>query len=58
MRLAKKSHFEPNEGPKLDPIVTPQDFAKLNEEIDRNRLSPVFETIDRVKQNAAGARPL
>jgi uroporphyrinogen decarboxylase len=31
--------------------VTPEAFAKLNEKIDPNRLSPVFETIERVKQN-------
>jgi uroporphyrinogen decarboxylase len=49
--LGQKVHFEPNEGPKLDPIVTRQDFAKLNEKIDINKLSPVFETIERVKQN-------
>jgi uroporphyrinogen decarboxylase len=49
--LGQKVYFEPNEGPKLDPIVTRQDFAKLNEKIDGNRLSPVFETIERVKQS-------
>ena len=49
--LGQKVHFEPNEGPKLNPIVTRQDFAKLTEKIDRNRLSPVFETIERVKQS-------
>ena len=49
--LGQKVHFEPNEGPKLEPIVTPQDVARLTEQIDRNRLSPIFETIDRVKQN-------
>jgi uroporphyrinogen decarboxylase len=26
--LGQKVHFEPNEGPKLNPIVTRQDFAK------------------------------
>jgi uroporphyrinogen decarboxylase len=49
--LGQNVHFEPNEGPKLDPIVTRQDFAKLNGRLDHNRLSPVFETIERVKQN-------
>jgi uroporphyrinogen decarboxylase len=49
--LGQKVHFEPNEGPKLDPIVTRQDFAKLNEKLDINKLSPVFETIERVKQS-------
>ena len=49
--LGQKVSFEPGEGPKLDPIVTPEDFAKLTETMDRNRLSPIFETIERVKQN-------
>ena len=49
--LGQKVTFEPNEGLKLNPIVTAEDFAKLDERIDRNRLSPVFETIERVKQN-------
>jgi len=54
--LGQKVHFEPNEGPKLNPIVTRQDFAKLTEKIDRNRLSPVFETIERVKQSQHAGR--
>lgn len=49
--LGQNIHFEPNEGPKLEPIGSWQDFANLTETIDRDRLSPVFETIDRVKQN-------
>jgi uroporphyrinogen decarboxylase len=47
--LGQKLSFEGAEGPNLDPILTLQDFAKLNKEIDQNRLSPVFETIARVK---------
>jgi len=47
--LGQKVAFEPNEGPKLDPILTAEDFAKLNGRIDCGRLSPVFETIERVK---------
>ncbi len=45
--LGQKLTFEG--GPKLDPILTFNDFAKLNNEIDHRRLSPVFETIARVK---------
>ncbi len=41
--------FDQSEGPKLDPILTAEDFVRLNERIDRCRLSPVFEMIDRVK---------
>jgi uroporphyrinogen decarboxylase len=52
--LGQKVSFEPNEGPRLDPIVTPGDFARLDETINRNRLSPVFETIERVKQHLPG----
>jgi uroporphyrinogen decarboxylase len=47
--LGQKVAFEPNEGPKLDPILTAEDFGKLNGRLDRGRLCPVFETIERVK---------
>lgn len=47
--LGQKVAFEPNEGPRLDPILTKEDFAKLNARIDRQKLSPVLETIVRVK---------
>jgi uroporphyrinogen decarboxylase len=47
--LGQKVAFEPNEGPKLDPISTVEDFAKLHGRIDCGRLSPIFETIERVK---------
>jgi uroporphyrinogen decarboxylase len=49
--LGQKVRFDPGEGPKLDPIVAPGDFAKLTGTIDRNRLAPVFETIERVKSD-------
>lgn len=47
--LGQKVSFEPNEGPKLESILSDQEFTRLNEEIDLHRLEPVFETIDRVK---------
>jgi uroporphyrinogen decarboxylase len=47
--LGQRLTFETAGGPKLDPITTAQDFAKLNTEIDRKRLCPVSETIARVK---------
>ncbi|MGH6835827.1 MAG: uroporphyrinogen decarboxylase [Methylocella sp.] len=47
--LGQKVAFEPNEGPKLDPILTGEDFARLNARIDWDRLSPVLETIQLVK---------
>jgi uroporphyrinogen decarboxylase len=47
--LGQKVDFEPEKGPKLDPVSTAADFAKLNTRLDYGRLSPVFETIQRVK---------
>nr|WP_091677304.1 uroporphyrinogen decarboxylase [Methylocapsa palsarum] len=47
--LGQTVSFEQNEGPKLDPISSAEDFARLNEAIDLSRLNPVFETIDRLK---------
>jgi uroporphyrinogen decarboxylase len=47
--LGQKVTFEPGEGPKLDPIMTREDFAKLSAELDLHRLAPVFETIARVR---------
>jgi uroporphyrinogen decarboxylase len=40
--------FETGEGPRLDPIETPEGMTKLRA-FDIEKLSPVFETIDRVK---------
>ncbi|MGJ0508042.1 MAG: uroporphyrinogen decarboxylase [Methylocystis sp.] len=40
--------FETGEGPRLDPIETPEGVARLGA-FDVEKLSPVFETIDRVK---------
>ena len=47
--LGQKVAFEPNEGPKLDPIVTAEDVRQAARADRRGRLSPVFETIERVK---------
>jgi uroporphyrinogen decarboxylase len=41
--------FEAGEGPRLDPIETPEGLSRLAEQIDLERLAPVFETIRRVK---------
>jgi uroporphyrinogen decarboxylase len=56
--LGQKVSFETSGGPKLDPLVTAEAFAKLNEKIDRDRLLPVFETIERVKQKLPGETAL
>jgi uroporphyrinogen decarboxylase len=47
--LGQKVSFEQGEGPRLPPISSAEDFAALNEQIDLEKLSAVFETIDRVK---------
>jgi uroporphyrinogen decarboxylase len=47
--LGQKVTFEPNEGPRLNPLASAADLAALKAEIDLERLAPVFETIERVK---------
>lgn len=47
--LGQKLTFEAAGGPKLDPVLTQKDFSRLHPKLDRNRLSPVLETIARVK---------
>ncbi|WP_026607792.1 uroporphyrinogen decarboxylase [Methylocapsa acidiphila] len=46
--LGQKVSFESGEGPRLEPIVSAEDFAKLAESLNLARLAPVFETIERV----------
>jgi uroporphyrinogen decarboxylase len=47
--LGQSVSFENGEGPRLTPIESAADFAKLRDELDWARLEPVFETIERVK---------
>lgn len=49
--LGQKVSFEQGEGPRLPPIESAEDLAKLRTEIDLRKLEPVFETIDRVKSD-------
>jgi uroporphyrinogen decarboxylase len=49
--LGQKVTFEQGEGPRLPPIESAEDLAKLRTEIDLRKLEPVFETIDRVKSD-------
>jgi uroporphyrinogen decarboxylase len=56
--FGQKVSFEQGEGPKLTPIEGAEDLRKLHEVIDLERLSPVFETIDRVKRGLAGETAL
>ena len=47
--LGQSVSFESGDGPRLEPIESAADFAKLSEAPDWARLEPVFETIERVK---------
>lgn len=46
--LGQAVSFETGSGPKLDPLQTPEDIDRLGP-FNLEKLSPVFETIDRVK---------
>lgn len=45
----QKVSFESGAGPRLEPINEPSRLSILSENFDVEKLSPVFETIDRVK---------
>ena len=47
--LGQKVSFEQGEGPRLEPISSPEEMNRILEHADMNVLNPVFETIDRVK---------
>lgn len=47
--LGQPVSFEIGEGPRLDPIAEPAGLSRIRDKIDLNRLSPVYEAIDRVK---------
>jgi uroporphyrinogen decarboxylase len=47
--LGQAVSFETGEGPKLDPIIDAQGIAHLRDRIDDNALSPIYETIARVR---------
>lgn len=47
--LGQKVTFETGEGPRLDPIATAEDFARLRDALDMARLAPVLETIGLVR---------
>lgn len=46
--MGQKVSFESGEGPRLDPIESPEAIARLGA-FDMGKLAPVFETIERVK---------
>jgi uroporphyrinogen decarboxylase len=46
--LGQTVYFEPGEGPRLDPISTPEELHKIGP-LSLDRLEPVFEALQRVK---------
>jgi uroporphyrinogen decarboxylase len=49
--LGQDVRFVENEGPKLDPVTSQDDFKRLADELPLERLEPVFETLDRLKSS-------
>src|SRR5215218_7586251 len=47
--LGRHVTFVAGEGPRLEPIADPAAIGKLPDEVDQSVLSPVYETIQRVK---------
>jgi uroporphyrinogen decarboxylase len=47
--LGQDVRFLEGEGPRLDPVTSLADLARLAETLPLERLAPVFETLDRVK---------
>jgi uroporphyrinogen decarboxylase len=47
--LGRKVTFEAGEGPRLDPLDTPEKIAQLAQEADFNKLEPVFKALARVR---------
>jgi uroporphyrinogen decarboxylase len=48
--LGRSVRFEVGEGPRLDPLDTPDKVATLSREADMRKLEPVFEALRRVKR--------
>lgn len=46
--MGQRVSFESGEGPRLEPLETPEQIERLGS-FDIERLSPIFETIDRVR---------
>jgi uroporphyrinogen decarboxylase len=49
--LGQDVRFVENEGPRLDPVTSQADFARLADELPLERLDSVFETLDRLRQS-------
>src|ERR1700756_5611941 len=52
--LGRNVAFEAGEGPRLDPLDTPEKIAGLRREADFGKLEPVFEALRRVRAALAG----
>ena len=48
--LGQDVRFAEGEGPRLDPVISGADLARLADPLPLERLAPVFETLDRVKR--------
>src|SRR4051812_49996788 len=51
--LGRAVRFEAGEGPRLDPLDTPDKVATLATEADFSKLEPVFEALRRVRRELA-----
>jgi len=51
--LGRSVRFEVGEGPRLDPLDTPEKIATLASEADFSRLEPVYEALRRVRATLA-----
>ncbi len=52
--LGQQVTFEGGEGPRLDAIVEPLTLRRLRSHVDHGILGPIYETIERVKQELPG----
>src|SRR4051794_5740212 len=51
--LGRSVRFEAGEGPRLDPLNTPEQAAALNSQADFGKLEPVYEALRRVRRELA-----
>jgi uroporphyrinogen decarboxylase len=56
--LGQRVTFEEGEGPRLDALDQPSALHRLRRQIDHANLAPVYETIERVKQELSPAAAL
>jgi uroporphyrinogen decarboxylase len=51
--LGRSVRFEAGEGPRLDPLATPEEIATLATHADFSKLEPVYEALRRVRRELA-----